>query len=767
MRAKGWLGFMATLAFTGGVAHAEPIAVWTFETVPPPSVFDTAVYPNPLNPDVGVGIGAGVHLSPASDWTTFVGNGSATAFSSTVWSVNDYYGFQVSTLGYENIEIGWDQTRNAVGPTLFRVVASTDGINFTTIQNYTVLLNDGANGGIWNDNVNQPAYRFGPIALGAAFANKPAVYVRLLSLEASATVTGAVRLDNFGIEGDPLPPILEVLKTDVGANAPVEPGDNFSYEITVSHAAGSNQDAVNVAISDALPNGVGPAGASMELALADGSTVTLTVAADGDDGEIVGGVVTVFVGDLGLLDEVTLTIPVAVVNRTTPGALDNTATVAFEGSIGGLPYSVDSNKLTIGFVACDTNADCPNTNPCVAQVTCQVGVCVPSFNTIACDDGNPCTEQEACASGQCVGGQTAACDDDESCTDDTCNPASGCVFTPDNTNTCSDGNTCTGGDACNAGECLAGDSITPCDDDDVCTDDRCDLVLGCVFTADLSNTCNDSNACTSGDSCASGSCGGTPNSDTCNDGSATTRGDVCTAGACVGTAYTCTPSQCELTSVANGTDCTVTFKPANSECNDANVNTRTDVCDGAGACAGTTYTCTPGVCQASSMPDGVGCVTTPAAVGTSCDDLAGCTASDACDATGACKGTAVECGDGEICDAASGTCAATHCEACAESSECGANSECVPVAGNSRCLVTCATVDDCVADHVCVAHANGTSYCFDAAGDCPAPVPEPEVVEPDPEFLASGGASCQGGGASLALMLAGLLVLGVRRARRA
>ena len=170
------------MGLTASVAHAEPIAAWTFETVPPPSVVDTAVYPNPLNPDVGTGTGTAVHASPASDWTTFLGNGSFEAFSSTVWSINDYYGFRTSTLGYENIELTWDQTRNAEGPAAFRLVASTDGVNFVTIQDYVVLLNDSANGGAWDENVVRPAYRYGPIALGAAYTNKANVYVRLVSL---------------------------------------------------------------------------------------------------------------------------------------------------------------------------------------------------------------------------------------------------------------------------------------------------------------------------------------------------------------------------------------------------------------------------------------------------------------------------------------------------------------------------------------------------------------------------------------------------------
>lgn len=86
----------------------------------------------------------------------------------------------------------------------------------------------------------------------------------------------------------------------------------------------------------------------------------------------------------------------------------------------------------------------------------------------------------------------------------------------------------------------------------------------------------------------------------------------------MGTSYECVPSQCELTSVPNGTDCTPTFKDEGALCNDNVNSTRNDVCNGSGGCA--TTGCTPGVCEATSVPDGTDCVATPATPGTDCDD---------------------------------------------------------------------------------------------------------------------------------------------------
>lgn len=60
------------------------------------------------------------------------------------------------------------------------------------------------------------------------------------------------------------------------------------------------------------------------------------------------------------------------------------------------------------------------------------------------------------------GMESAACDDGNGCTTDSCEPATGCVYTP-NTMTCDDGDACTSGDVCAASSC-AGTVIAGCGD---------------------------------------------------------------------------------------------------------------------------------------------------------------------------------------------------------------------------------------------------------------------------------------------------------------
>ena len=94
----------------------------------------------------------------------------------------------------------------------------------------------------------------------------------------------------------------------------------------------------------------------------------------------------------------------------------------------------------------------------------------------------------------------------------------------------------------------------------------------------------------------------------CNDGSLSTKNDVCDgSGKCAGTTYTCTPGQCAATSKPDGQGgCKVTYRASGAACSDGKLSTKNDVCDGSGKCAGTTYTCAPKQCDATSKPNGNG-----------------------------------------------------------------------------------------------------------------------------------------------------------------
>ncbi len=201
-----------------------------------------------------------------------------------------------------------------------------------------------------------------------------------------------------------------------------------------------------------------------------------------------------------------------------------------------------------GCVHAPNTKGCTDDNVCTLKDQCVDGECLPGTQLLACDDGNPCTTDscnpaegcvhgssdgecsdgnacttgDACVNGLCVAGQPVACNDDNPCTNDSCNPASGCVFSL-NSAPCDDGDLCTTGDHCQLGECIGGGQL-PCNDNNPCTDDSCNSKSGCSFVPNDA-VCDDGNDCTEEDHCAGGWCVGGPAAD-CDDG------DPCTDDAC-------------------------------------------------------------------------------------------------------------------------------------------------------------------------------------------------------------------------------------------
>jgi len=157
---------------------------------------------------------------------------------------------------------------------------------------------------------------------------------------------------------------------------------------------------------------------------------------------------------------------------------------------------------------------CPTTDPCNPNSCDQkTGNC--STHKYLCDDNNLCTSDTCavvggqascqfslnpCSSdkchttscdakvGKCVVTANPPCDDNNKCTVDTCDPFSGCKFSPLN---CDDKNACTVDTCVNSlGGCQH--TLLSCDDKNACTNDTCDTKLGCIHTpvtVPLGNRC--------------------------------------------------------------------------------------------------------------------------------------------------------------------------------------------------------------------------------------------------------------------------------------
>ena len=146
-----------------------------------------------------------VHSLAAATYTSPAGNGSQYAFSSNNWSTGDFYEARLSTLGYSDISISWDQCRSSTGPATFELVMSTDGgANFTTLlASYTVLQSGGGGApGTWSTTTYNPIYSLNQAA--AAADNQADVIFRFRSL-ATTAAAGSSRIDNVMIYSGPVP----------------------------------------------------------------------------------------------------------------------------------------------------------------------------------------------------------------------------------------------------------------------------------------------------------------------------------------------------------------------------------------------------------------------------------------------------------------------------------------------------------------------------------------------------------------------------------
>ena len=137
-----------------------------------------------------------------------------------------------------------------------------------------------------------------------------------------------------------------------------------------------------------------------------------------------------------------------------------------------------------------------------------------------------------------------------------------------------------------------------------------------------------------------------PHGTFCDDGNPDTHGDVCNGqGGCVGSPIVCpAPTQCISSYQPTGGQCIPKFSLAGAICDDGNISTVGDVCDGSGQCKGKTVECPPTTqCTPSYAISGGLCVPEHSVVGTPCNDGLDHTTNDTCNGNGLCGGSALSC----------------------------------------------------------------------------------------------------------------------------
>ena len=442
----------------------------------------------------------------------------------------------------------------------------------------------------------------------------------------------------------------------------------------------------------------------------------------------------------------------------------------------------DTCTLVNGCQNVNNSLPCDDNNACTENEFCGDGVCNYG-QSVDCDDNNTCTEDSCDTATGCVNTETVVCDDQIACTSDSCDPQGGCVFTNVDA-ACTPPNPCKD-NFCNplhrgsdADGCVFPDK--DCNDGNECTDDTCDPATGCVFTNNTAmcivGICSPFGAdyyyqppvyCTDGECiqpwptpesehCAANACTTvtcdpvtgcitTNNSLPCDDGDVCTTVDTCSGGICVGGSpldcddqNLCTDDSCNLV-----TGCVNTNN--NAACDDNDACTTPDTCSGGTCVGGNPPDCDDqNECTDDSCDPATGCVNTNNTA--ACDDNDACTTPDTCSGGTCVGGNPPDCNDNNVCtddscDPATGCVNANNTAACDDGDVCTTVDVCIGEVCVGGAPLDCddqnvCTNDSCDLVAGCV-HTNNTapcsdSYCEDgtyypilncSSGTCPDPAP--------------------------------------------
>ncbi|HEX4265738.1 MAG TPA: immunoglobulin domain-containing protein [Verrucomicrobiae bacterium] len=239
MTLKLLLPGLAAALLSASAAYATTIATWTFEISQPTNSATANTYYTNITAETGNGTASALHAA-ATIYSSPVGNGSSHCFSSASWAVGDFYQFETSTLGAQNINVSYDQTASNTGPGRSYLAYSLDGINFTVAlaRTNTILANASPNP-TWSGTTRSTVYATNyDLSSITAINNQPVVYFRVVDASTisanggTVAAAGTCRIDNFsvvGATGTP-PSISGVNPPNLTTNA----GNNVTFTVTIS-----------------------------------------------------------------------------------------------------------------------------------------------------------------------------------------------------------------------------------------------------------------------------------------------------------------------------------------------------------------------------------------------------------------------------------------------------------------------------------------------------------------------------------------------------
>jgi hypothetical protein len=264
-------GLSAILLMSHSASAATTLAKWTFETLTL-STANTNSTPNGWCTNIAADIGSGTfsafHFRAATAvYSTPAGNGSSKSLSVNNWtnSPADFFQFTASTLGYAEIAVSYDQVGSGTGPGNFNFQYSTDGVNFTTFSNYTLLSTITG----WSGGAANPGSSFSfDLSSVSALTNQAIVYFRVADGSTASVSGGTVgaggtdRIDNVAVFGTVPGPTVVVVDP---INTNVNFGDSVTLSATVNGSSPiyyqwyyfTNGSTTTNVLSDG-PNGFGP-----------------------------------------------------------------------------------------------------------------------------------------------------------------------------------------------------------------------------------------------------------------------------------------------------------------------------------------------------------------------------------------------------------------------------------------------------------------------------------------------------------------------------
>ena len=207
-------GMVAALfTFTG---KADLIAQWTFESGGSYAGKPQHVWLTNIVADVGSGT-ASCLQSNVGGYSAFIGNGSSRSLSTSNLAVGDFFQFAVSTIGYTNIAVSFDQTSARLGPRDFYLEYSTNGSSFSKFGSSYLVLSNGVSANndgsglattAWNTTTYQSAFtKSFDFSAITSIDQISEVYFRLVVGDYTnewgnaATINGVTAVDNCTVTG--------------------------------------------------------------------------------------------------------------------------------------------------------------------------------------------------------------------------------------------------------------------------------------------------------------------------------------------------------------------------------------------------------------------------------------------------------------------------------------------------------------------------------------------------------------------------------------